>query len=108
MGSSTLTLDQIWSATFFFAGKWHLDLKRNQSRDVLRALLYKLFVPRGGSLFHRHARCSHAALAEHLSLSREWVCTLLGRLQSKGWIQSSAPRLPNGQQEISLFKPGKM
>jgi hypothetical protein len=103
-----LTLDTIVNSAFFFAGKWHPDLKRNQSRDVLRALLYKLFAPRGGSLFHRHTRCSHAALAEQLSLSREWVCTLLGRLQSTGWIQSSAPRLPNGRQEISLFKPGKM
>jgi hypothetical protein len=104
-----LSLDQIWSATFFFAGKWHPDLKRNQSRDVLRALLYKLFAPRGGSLFHRHARCGHAALAEQLSLSREWTCTLISRLRSSGWIETFAPRLSGSQQQdISTFRPGKM
>jgi hypothetical protein len=104
-----LTLDSIINSAFFFAGKWHPDLKRNQSRDVLRALLYKLFAPRGGSLFHRHARCSHAALAEQLSLSREWTCTLISRLRSSGWIETSAPRLSGSQQQdISTFRPGKM
>lgn len=104
-----LTLDTIINSAFFFVGKWHPDLKRNQSRDVLRALLYKLFAPRGGSLFHRRARSSHAALAEQLSLSREWTCTLISRLRSSGWIETFAPRLSGSQQQdISTFRPGKM
>lgn len=46
--STSLTLDTLANAATFFAGRWHPDLKRNQSRDLLR-LIYKLFAPPGGS-----------------------------------------------------------
>jgi hypothetical protein len=103
-----LGLDTIISATFFFSGTWTPALRRNQSRDVLRLVLYKLYAPPGGSLFHRHARSSHAALAASCSLSREWVCTLIGRLREAGWLETTAPRLPDGKQEITSFRPGRM
>jgi hypothetical protein len=107
LSSTSLPLDTIVSAATFFVAKWSPELRRNQSRDVLRAVLNKLYGASRGSLFHAHMRCSHAGLAEQLSLSREWICTLIGRLKREGWLETSAPRLPDGKQEITSFRPGR-
>jgi hypothetical protein len=103
-----LTLDTVCNSVAYFSGKWSPALKRNQSRDVLRLITCKLFGSNRGSLFHTRIRCSHAALAEACGLSREWVCTLVGRLRTAGWVQTEAPRLPDGKQEVTIFRPGKM
>src|SRR5688500_18790053 len=100
MGHGILALDSILSATFFFTGKWTPALTRNQSRDTLRLILCKLYGASRGSLFHARTRCSHAALADSLDLSREWTCKLIARLRVTGWIQTEARRLPDGKQEV--------
>lgn len=107
MGSQ-LSLDSIINSSLFFAAKWNPDLKRSQARDVLRAIVNKLFGASHGSLFHAQVRCSHASLADALDLSREWTCKLVARLREAGWIQTSAPRLPDGKQEVTIFRPGRM
>jgi hypothetical protein len=103
-----LTLDTILSATFFFSGKWTPSLKRNQSGETLRLILCKLYGASRGSLFHAQMRCSHAALADSLDLSREWVCKLVSRLRVAGWITTEARRSPDGKQEITIFRAGQM
>lgn len=103
-----LTLDQIWSATFYFSGTWTPALKRSQARDTLRLIINKLFGANRGSLFHARVRCSHAALADSLDLSREWTCKLIARLREAGWITTEARRLPDGKQEITIFRAGRM
>src|SRR4051812_18473469 len=108
MGSRVLTLDNILSAAFFFVGKWTPALKRNQSRDLLRHLLCRLYGASKGDLFHARIRASHASLGAELDLSREWVCKLGQRLQEAGWIQYQALRLPDGTYEIGCFRPGRM
>jgi hypothetical protein len=108
MGGNTLTLDSILSATFFFSSKWTPTLKRNQSGETLRLILCKLYGANRGSLFHARMRCSHAALADSLNLSREWTCKLIGRLREAGWITTEARRLPDGTQEITIFRAGQM
>src|SRR5215203_5918042 len=108
MGGHTLTLDTILSAISFFSGKWTPALKRNQSGETLRLILCKLYGASRGSLFHAQARCSHAALADSLDLSREWVCKLIARLREAGWITTEARRLPDGKQEITIFRAGAM
>ena len=107
-GSQTLTLDTIISSVLFFAGKWTPELKRNQSRDVLRLVVAKLYGVSHGHIFHARVRASHAALGATLDLSREWTCTLIARLRQTGWISTHAPRLPDGTQEITTFRPGRM
>ena len=92
----------------FFSGKWTPALKRNQSGETLRLILCKLYGANRGSLFHARTRCSHAALAAHLGLSRQWTCVLIARLRDAGWITTEAPRLPDGKQEITTFKPGQL
>ena len=107
-GSANINLDTIISSSLFFSAKWNPALKRSQSRDVLRLIINKLFGASRGSLFHAKMRCSHAALADRLDLSREWTCKLIGRLREAGWIRTEAPRLPDGKQEITIFKTGRM
>jgi hypothetical protein len=102
-----ISLDTVVSSALFFSGKWTPALKLNQSRDVLRAVLNKLHGASQGSMFRARVRCSHAALAASCELSREWTCTLIGRLRDAGWIETSAPRLPDGKQEVTTFKPGR-
>jgi hypothetical protein len=103
-----LTSDTILNSATYWFPVWSSHLIRGQSWRVLRLVLSKLYGPNGGSLFHRRARSSHAAIAQDLGLSRQWTCELLGRLCDAGWFESSAPRLPDGKQEISTFRPGRM
>jgi hypothetical protein len=103
-----LTLDTICNSATYFVGQWTPELKRNQSRDLLRLVLSKMYFPSSGNLFHARIRASHAGLAASLDLSREWTCKLVGRLREAKWITTEAPRLPDGKQEITIFRPGRM
>jgi hypothetical protein len=105
--ADALSLDNILSATHFFVGKWTPALKRNQSRDVLRHLLCRMYGVSKGNPFHATLRTSQTSIAAATSLSREWSCTLLGRLCDAGWLSYYAPRLPDGHFEIGVFRPGK-
>jgi hypothetical protein len=104
---SVLTLDTICNSANYFAGQWTPELKRNQSRDLLRLVLSKMWFPCHGNMFHARIRASHAGLGNELHLSREWTCKLSRRLCDSQWLVASAPRLPDGKQEISIYKPGK-
>src|SRR5262245_45553407 len=108
MGVRALELDNVQSASFFFVGKWSPALKRNQSRDLLRHLLCRLYGASKGNLFHTRIRASHASLGAELGLSREWVCKLGRRIHEAGWIEYRALRLPDGKYEIGCFRPGRM
>ncbi|HEV8715462.1 MAG TPA: helix-turn-helix domain-containing protein [Candidatus Binatia bacterium] len=108
MGGSVIALDNIVSATFFFASKWTPALKRSQARDLLRLLVCKLYGVSRGYVFHAHMRASQASLAADLGISREWCNRLVGRLVEAGWLRYSAPRLPDGTFEVGTFRPGRM
>jgi hypothetical protein len=103
-----ITLDSICNSAFFFSGLWQPQLKRNQSPYLLRLIINKLYGASHGSLFHARIRASHASLAVDLDLSRPWTCHLIAVLREAGWLETSAPRLPDGKQEITIFRPGKM
>jgi hypothetical protein len=107
MGNCALALDNILSATFYFVGEWSPELKRNQSRDLLRHVLCRLHGASKGDLFHARLRASHASLGAELGLSREWTCKLGQRLRDAGWIDYCALRLPDGTFEIGVFSAGR-
>jgi hypothetical protein len=107
MGSHELTLDNILSATFFFVGKWTPGLKRNQARDVLRFLLCKLYDQGRGRIMLAEVTLAQTTLARKLGLSRQWVGTLLSRLQEAGWLEYYAPRLLDGMRGSTVFRPGR-
>jgi hypothetical protein len=107
MGSGVLALDNVLSAAHFFVGKWTPELKRNQSRDVLRHLLCRMYGVSKGNPFHATLRTSHTSIAAAVDLSREWTCKLLARIRTEGWLTYYAPRLPDGHFEVGVFRPGR-
>jgi hypothetical protein len=107
MGSGTLALDTILSASLFFVGKWTPALKRNQSRDLLRFLLCRLYDQSRGQLVNGQLTLAQSTLARKLGLSRQWVGELLDRLQQAGWIEYSAPVLDDGMRGSTIFRVGR-
>ena len=107
MRGNALALDNILSASLFFVSKWTPELKRNQSRDILRFLLCKLYDQSRGKLRTSHITLAQTTLARKLGLSRQWVGTLLTRLQSEGWIEFSAPVLDHGMRGSTVFRIGR-
>ncbi len=107
MGGVMLTLDNILSASIFFVGKWTPELKRNQSRDLLRFLLCKLYDQNRGELRTAHIILAQTTLARKSGLSRQWVGILLSRLQSGGWIEFSSPILEGGMRGSTVFRIGR-
>jgi hypothetical protein len=107
MESRVLALDNILSATFFFVGKWSPGLKRNQSRDLLRFLVCRLYDQGRGNLMQSQLTLAQTTLAHKLGLSRQWVGILLERLQAAGWLEYSAPRLTDGMHGSTIFRAGR-
>jgi hypothetical protein len=107
MGDSVLALDNIVSATVFFATKWTPGLKRSQARDLLRLLVCKLYGVSHGRVFHAQVRASQSTLAADLGISREWCNQLVGRLVAARWVHYTAARLPSGKFEVGVFRPGR-
>jgi DNA-binding Lrp family transcriptional regulator len=106
MGSGVLALDTVLSATFHFVTKWSPGLKRNQSRDLLRYLLCRLYDESQGKLTIAQITLAQGTLARKLGLSRQWVGILLDRLQAAGWLEYYAPVLPDGMRGSCIFRIG--
>jgi len=106
MGKDVLALDTIISAVFCFAGKWTPELKGNQSRDLLRFLLCRLYDQSRGQLVNAQLTLAQGTLASKLGLSRQWVGALLERLQEAGWIEYYAPVLSEGMRGSTIFRVG--
>ena len=106
MGSGALALDTIVSAAFFFVGKWTPELKRSQSRDVLRLLIYKLYEAGRGDLFQAQVQVSQAELAAKCELSLRWCHELVGRLKESGWIRAYSVRISAEMNAPCVFSPG--
>jgi|SRR5215510_5937474 len=107
MGKGVLALDTILSATGYFAGKWTPELKRNQSRDLLRFLICRMYDTGRGQIVGAHLTLAQGTLARKLGLSRQWVGILLARLQDAGWVECSAPILNDGMRGSTIFRVGR-
>jgi DNA-binding Lrp family transcriptional regulator len=107
MSTRVLALDTVLSAVFFFTGKWTPALKRNQSRDLLRYLLCRLYDQSRGQLVNGQITLAQGTLARKLGLSRQWVGELLERLQDAGWIEYYAPVLDDGMRGSTIFRVGR-
>ena len=106
MGSGTLALDNVLSATFYFVAKWSPDCHRNQGRDLLRYLLCRLYDEGRGNFFTAHLPLAQTTLAKKLGLSRQWVGELVRRLEQAGWIRHYSPTLPDGTNGSTIFTIG--
>jgi hypothetical protein len=107
MGNGVIALDSILSATFFFVGKWTPALKRNQSRDLLRFILCRLYDEGRGNLTNAQLILAQTTLARKLGLSRQWIGILLAWLQDAGWIEYYSPTLPDGTNGSTIFRIGR-
>ena len=104
--AQAISLDNIISALFWALPEWTPGLRRNASRDLLRHIVCKLYGASNGNLFSARVQASQEALAASVGVSREWACKLLARLVQEGWIESHAPRLPDGHFLPCIFKVG--
>jgi hypothetical protein len=91
-----------------FVRIWSPELKRNQSRDLLRFLLCRLYDQSRGQLVNGHVTLAHATLARKLGLSRQWIGILLNRLQAAGWIEYYSPVLDDCMRSSTIFRVGRM
>jgi len=68
------------------AKHWSPTLTRGQARDVLAAVLRRLYDAGGGQLATAEFILTQGVLAQELRLSRQWLGVLLTRLQAAEWI----------------------
>src|SRR6476646_776271 len=108
MGSGTLALDTILSAMNFHARQWSPELKRRQSRDLLRFLTIRLYGEGQGSLQAASLTISQSALADKIGITREWCNRLLAQLKDEGWIQYSCSRRPDGLRTTCTYAIGNL
>jgi DNA-binding Lrp family transcriptional regulator len=103
-----LLLDTILSALFFAVGKHMPECKRNQSRDLLRYLVLRLYDAGRGNLMNAELTLAQTTIAQKLSMSRQWVGELVSRLEAGGWIEHSSSKLPDGTNSRSCWRIGRM
>lgn len=107
MGGRPLSLDTILSASSYFVRKWSPDLARNQSRDLLRFVICRLYDQGRGKLIGSQLTLAQSTLGRKLGLSRQWVGILLSRLEREGWIQFTAPYIDAGMRGSTIIRIGR-
>jgi DNA-binding Lrp family transcriptional regulator len=86
---------------------WNPELRRNQSRDVLRFLICRLYDAGRGKLVGAQLVLAQGTLARKLGLSRQWVGILLARLEEAGWLECYSPVLDDGMRSSTMFRVGR-
>jgi hypothetical protein len=102
-----LTLDNILSSAFFFADKWSSGLSGNRARDLLRFLVCRLYDQGRGQLTGATVTLAQGTIAKKIGISGKWCWELCQRLQKAGWIEYTAPRLPDGMRASCTFAIGR-
>jgi len=108
MGSGVLALDSILSATFHFTTKWSSELQSNKSRDLLRYIVCRLYDEGRGQLMNTQLELAQTTLARKLGISRQWVGTLVQRLEAAGWLEHSSPTLADGTNGSTVWRVGRL
>src|SRR5215204_2372105 len=108
MGNSVLTLDIILSATFYFTTKWSSQLQSNKARDLLRYILCRLYDEGRGQLMNARLSLAQTTLARKLGISRQWVGTLVQRLEAEGWLEHFSPTLADGTNGSTVWRVGRL
>jgi hypothetical protein len=108
MGNSVLTLDRILSAAFHFTTKWSSQLQSNKARDLLRYVVCRLYDEGRGQLMNTQLSLAQTTIARKLGISRQWVGTLVQRLEAAGWIEHSSPTLADGTNGSTIWRVGRL
>src|SRR5262249_44380559 len=107
MGGDTLALDTILSATFHFMTKWSNCLQSNKARDLSRYIVCRLYDEGRGHLMNTQMSLAQTTIAHKLGISRQWVGTLMQRLEATGWIEHFAPKLADGTNGSTVWRIGR-
>jgi len=102
-----LSVDNIISALSYRLRRWDKPLSRTAASELLRTFVCRFYGQTPTNIFRSRIRSSQAALADHAGISREWTCTLLGRMRSSGWIEYRAVRQQDGRFAPIVFRAGK-
>src|SRR5215208_896818 len=108
MGGNTLALDSILSATFHFTTKWSSQLQSNKARDLLRYVVCRLYDEGRGQLMNAHLSLAQTTVAKKLGISRQWVGTLVHRLEETGWLVHTSEKLPDGTNGSTIWRAGRL
>jgi hypothetical protein len=108
MGGDILALDSILSATFHFATKWSSQLQSNKARDLLRYIVCRLYDEGRGQLMNTQLCLAQTTVARKLGISRQWVGTLVQRLEETGWLIHTSEKLPDGTNGSTTWRIGRM
>jgi hypothetical protein len=108
MGSGVLALDTVLSATFHFTTKWSSQLQSNKARDLLRYIVCRLYDKGRGQLMNTQLSLAQTTLARKLGISRQWVGTLVQRLEETGWLIHTSEKLPDGTNGSTTWRIGRM
>jgi hypothetical protein len=108
MGSGVLALDTVLSATFHFTTKWSSQLQSNKARDLLRYVVCRLYDEGRGQLMNTQLSLAQTTLARKLGISRQWVGTLVQRLEAEGWLEHSSPTLADGTNGSTVWRVGRL
>ena len=108
MGGDILALDSILSATFHFTTKWSSHLQSNKARDLLRYVVCRLYDEGRGQLMNTQLSLAQTTVARKLGISRQWVGTLVQRLEETGWLSHTSEKLPDGTNGSTTWRIGRM
>mgnify|MGYP001377398229 CR=1 FL=1 len=84
MKSSTLTLDQLWSATSTFSIKGSEGIESTQAHRVPYSVCYRLYHVSRGNLNNIRLPVAQTTLAHTLGMSRHWVGERVSRFDQDG------------------------
>ena len=104
---SKISVDSITSAAAFRLRRWDKPLSRTAAGELLRTFICRFHGQNPTNIFRSRIRASQAALADHAGISREWCCTLLGRMRTSGWLEFRAVRQDDGRFAPIVFRAGK-
>src|SRR5215203_5738536 len=108
MSGDILALDSILSATFHFTTTWSSHLQSNKARDLLRYVVCRLYDEGRGQLMNTQLTLAQTTLARKLSISRQWVGTLVQRLEAEGWLEHFSPTLADGTNGSTVWRVGRL
>ena len=108
MGSSVLTLNEVWSGASVFTVRWSHGIESNKAQRVLHYLTCRLYDVGRGNLVNATITLAQTTLAEKLKISRQWIGALVSRLEREGWLEHASSKLPDGTNSSTVFRVGRM
>lgn len=83
-------------------------LQSNKARDLLRYVVCRLYDQGSGHLMNAQLSLAQTTVAKKLGISRQWVGTLVQRLEETGWLVHASEKLPDGTNGSTIWRFGRL